>query len=233
MQFSQAVVDAAKSMRDAEQKGTLVFALAFFLFTLVVAIGYSIWAALAALALTEYTAMLAWVFGGGAFFVFSILLIGMLRAASIVSGVMQQWHLWQEAERAAKYPLPQLPTPALTLPTPQEIEVIPVASGDRVVEMPKELLFGFDPRDLEYLCRYLANGGRFTEAAMEKLLLPYALVVMGKASEGTLYTRFMELCVECGIIVGRVGKQAGTLAVLEAGEMLKRIKELNNGKVFV
>lgn len=94
-------------------------------------------------------------------------------------------------------------------------------------KVPRNLLHGFDPRDLEYLCRYLGNGGKFTEASMEAIPLPFMLEKMGKASEGTPYTRFITVCVDAGIIVGREGKRSGMLAVSDPLEMMQKIKALN------
>lgn len=118
--------------------------------------------------------------------------------------------------------------PAHTLPAlPADDGVIQYNHFSRGGEqIPRKLFHGFDMRDLEWLARYLANGNKFTEAAMEKLILPYSLDVLGKADAGTLYTKFMELCTLSGVIVGREAKKSGTLAVTEFAEILQKIKSV-------
>lgn len=125
-------------------------------------------------------------------------------------------------------------TPELSAPTLPALPALPAYddaitynSPSRVGEsIPRNLLHGFDPRDLQFLCRLLANGFKFTESAMEKIVLPYSLEIMGKAEDGTPYARFMELCVRAGIVVGREGRKSGTLAIMDAGGMMRRLKEI-------
>lgn len=124
--------------------------------------------------------------------------------------------------------LPELPAnvPATLPALSVENETFRFTQNGVGQDVPKNLLHGFDARDLAFLARYLARGGKFTESVMEFLELPYSREVMGKAEDGTLYTKFMQLCVDTEVIVGRGPKKSGTLVVLEAGEMLARFKAL-------
>lgn len=126
--------------------------------------------------------------------------------------------------------LPELP--AATPPAlPAENETFDYNHHSRGGQkVPRNLLHGFDPRDLEFLFRWLGNGGKFTEAALEAMPLPFMLEKMGKASDGTPYTRFITLCVEAGIIVGREGKRSGILAVTDPLEMMQRIRQLKQAE---
>lgn len=112
-----------------------------------------------------------------------------------------------------------------TLPLPQR--VIPVTLGEKGEGIPLELIHGFDERDLAFLCRQVARHN-YTEDAMEKLELPYSRKPMGKAQAGTLYTLFMDLCVQAKIIEGRKPKFSGTLVVTDPLEMMRLIKTLPN-----
>ncbi len=120
-------------------------------------------------------------------------------------------------------PAPSSPTPAL----PAENESFRFNHFSRGGEdVPKNLLHGFDPRDLDFLFRLMSRGFKFTEEAMEKLELPYSHELMGKAQAGTNYTRFIDVCVRAGIIVDRRPKNSGTLAIADPLEMMKSIKAL-------
>lgn len=166
----------------------------------------------------------------------------------IIAGVslfvmLRSWDVGQGyVSRAAQVYFPQEPSdftdaestplarelPAQTLPAlpaDEMDEVIPFKnSRGEVSNIPRNLIRGFDPRDVEFLARQLARGFKFTEAAMEKLELPYSHEVMGKAQENTAYTRWMEWCCEALVIVGRDGKKSGTLAILEAPEIVQALK---------
>lgn len=114
-----------------------------------------------------------------------------------------------------------------TLPTPApEIDTIRVTRNGVGEDIPRDTVYGFDPRDLAYMFRALARGEKFTEANLEKWELPYSHEVMGKAQEGTPYSKFIDLCVSAGIIGGREPKKSGTLLVTDPAEMMRRIKEL-------
>lgn len=118
-------------------------------------------------------------------------------------------------------------TPAALPPLPATEETFKLTrNGVGEGDVPKNLLHGFDPRDLAFLFRHLARGGKWTEEYMEKWELPYSHEVMGKAEEGTPYTRFMQLCTDAEIIVGRAPKKAGKLMVTDAGEMMTKVKTL-------
>lgn len=145
---------------------------------------------------------------------------------NVFVGIRQDLFNAELDEREALRTLPQ--ESALTLPAtlPQENRMIPVTAGDRAEEIPLDLIYGFDPRDLEFLCRLLEKQYKFTEEAMEKLVLPYSREQMGKVGVGTGYSRFMDLCVAAGIIEGRKPKFSGTLAVTDAEEMMRRIRAL-------
>lgn len=134
-----------------------------------------------------------------------------------------------DRELEFRFPTPDLPElPAPTLPAlPAEDEPIRYSHYSRgVEEIPRKLLHGFDPRDLEWLTKYLANGGKFTEAAMEFMPLPHSGEKLGKAAENTPYTRFMDVCTRSGIITGREGKKSGQLAIFTAPEMMTAIRNL-------
>lgn len=133
-----------------------------------------------------------------------------------------------DRELEFRFPTPGLPedvTPALPAP-PAELETFHYTHGGVGEDVPKKLVHSFDARDLEWLAKYLANGGKFTEAAMEFMPLPYSGEKMGKAAEGTPYTRFMDVCTRSGIITGREGKRSGVLSILTAPEMMSAIRAL-------
>lgn len=136
-----------------------------------------------------------------------------------------------DAEIAArKAALP--PVPALPAALPEPTETIRVTNGSRVEDIPRNLVHGFDPRDLEWLAQYLANGNKWTEAALEKMPLPYSKEKFGKAEGNTPYMRLFGvpdgLMIRAGVITGRggPGNAAGKLAVTDAAEMVRRIKGL-------
>lgn len=146
--------------------------------------------------------------------------------AKVADRMAEQAH---NAEIEAKKPAPVLP-PAPAQPpasTPAQESSIPtrLASG-RAVEVSRETILGFEPDDLLWLCKYLANGGKFTESVMEHLPLPHSGVLMGKAQKGTPYQIFVDACLETGIIVDRGGRdhKSGMLAVTDANEMMRLLK---------
>ena len=228
--------ETAQGLLEAETRHTLIFAGVTGLFTACSFILLCLYGLVTQMPLDVFQTLASLDIVGGGFIAGGILITGLRRGRGHVSGVRQAMldvlnaELdYKEAEAAYKFaltPLPQLPAlPAPTLPAESDVIRVTSASGG-VEAVPRETIRKFDPRDLQFLCRQLARGFKWTEAAMEKLELPYSKEVMGKASEGTGYTRFMELCTEAGIIVGREGKKSGTLAVLDAGEMMRLIKAL-------
>ncbi len=163
---------------------------------------------------------------------FAIIFYGIRMAWSEYHNVIEQWLEWVQMEIENHRKVPEIvaaPTlPALAAPAPLPASrVIPVTAGGSRAEVALELVNGFDPRALRWLAEYLANGNKFTEAAMEKLPLPYSLSgeVLGKAEGATPYYRLMTLCVERGIIVGRAAekRQSGELALKDAREIYRRL----------
>lgn len=127
-----------------------------------------------------------------------------------------------------------LPEPTPTLPTPTlEDETFRYMHNGVGEDVPKKLLHGFDPRGLLWLCEYLERGGKWTEDKLEKVALPYHSEPLGKADGDTPYQRLFSpeqgnegLLIRAAIIVERGPKKAGRLAVLEAVEMMQRIRAL-------
>jgi hypothetical protein len=174
------------------------------------------------------------------------LIIALWVAGGLVAGILMVWgafRVWgkldgAEQERQTKgavyFPEIETAPPApVTLPTlpalPAESDTIRVTLNGRVGEdIPRDTVQGFDPRDLLYMFRALARGEKWTEANLEKWELPYSREVMGKAQEGTAYTRFIDVCIRAEIIGGREPKKSGVLLVAEPAEMMRRVKELQN-----
>jgi hypothetical protein len=151
---------------------------------------------------------------------------GIRKARGHPKAFMDWWTEWVAGEIKAKQPTPPLP-PALPATLPQENRMIQVTAGDRVVDVSlTPPVHGFEERDLIYLCELIAGGYKFTEEYMERLKLPVSREVMGKAQDGTPYSRFMDLCVAAGIIEGRKPKYSGKLVVTDAAEMMERLKKL-------
>jgi hypothetical protein len=129
------------------------------------------------------------------------------------------------AEIAARKSTPTAPPTLPALPAANDTIRVSV-NGRGGEDIPRNELHGFDPRDLAYLFRALARGEKFTEANLELWELPYSHAVMGKAQEGTPYSKFIALCVRAGIIGGREPKKSGTLVVTDPAEMMRLVKEL-------
>jgi hypothetical protein len=156
----------------------------------------------------------------------AVLIFALRRRSWIVNAVVEGWQDLWDAENKAKAPTPILP-PALPATLPQENRVIQVTAGDRVVGVPlNPPVHGFEESDLVYLCELVAGGYKFTEENMEKLILPSSRLPMGKAQEGTPYSKFMQLCGDAGIIEGRKPKYSGKLVVTDPAEMMLLIKAL-------
>jgi hypothetical protein len=146
-------------------------------------------------------------------------IFGLIRSGTILGQI--------EKVLAKKDENPVTPPAPTTLPAlPAANDTIRVTRGGVGEDIPRKLLHEFDERDLAFLFRALARGEKFTEANMELWELPYSHQIMGKAQEGTPYSKFTALCVRAEIIGGRGPKQSGTLLVTEAGEMMQRIKAL-------
>lgn len=167
-------------------------------------------------------ALVGVVMGGAIFYAW-------LRGVGHVNRVVTVWANREEAETKLIQPAPPaLPDEKAALPAAER--EIPTTVGGRAVEpIPLDPLFGFDPRDLRYLCRYLANGNKFTEAVMENMPLPFTPEQkLGKAQGNTPYNRFMRLCVKTEVIVerGGPGNAPGRLVVTDPDEIYRRIKAL-------
>lgn len=132
-----------------------------------------------------------------------------------------------EAETEHKYRLPPLPTYLPTEPETFKLTASGGAGGEAVQEVVKELVNGFDPRDLDWFAKYLASGNRYSEAALEKMPLPYEGVLLGGLTEGTPLTRLLNLCEEKKILSPRDGKsrKTGKLLIVEEKEIARRLKE--------
>lgn len=212
--------EEAEILRDSETRHALTFAVAMAFVVGGALIFGGVWSAVV---LPDWTWLVTFaIFAMGGAVIMLLLLLGFRRGRRHVADVVDLWRDWVNAEIKAKEPAP----PTLPATLPQENRTIPVMSGDRVVDVPLNLLHGFDPRDMEFLCRLLAKEFKFTEESMENLELPYSRKAMGKAQAGTLYTKFMDVCGATGIIEGRKPKYSGKLMVKDADEMLRRIKAL-------
>ena len=167
--------------------------------------------------------IILWCVSGG-------LAIGMV----LVYGAFRVWGKLDGAEQERMREMARVfaefestPPAPVTLPAlPAVSDTIRVTQNGVGEDVPRKLVHGFDPRDFNFLCRLLARGFKFTETYMECLELPHSHEPMGKAQAGTHYTRFMDLCVAAGVIVGREPKKSGTLVVTEYAEIVRRIKEL-------
>lgn len=215
--------EEAEALRQSEMDHSITFALAFGILTVIATLATALFGWVFALPFVGYLTLIMFLIGGMA--VGFVLLTGLRRGRWIIRRVVEIAEDWIDAEISAKQRATALPTPTLPSTLPLENRMIPVSTGDRVVDLPLDLIHGFDPRDLMFLCRQVARRN-YTEEGMEKLELPYSHDVMGKAQPGTRYTLFMELCVTAGIIEGRAPKKSGTLAVTDPDEMMRRIRQV-------
>jgi hypothetical protein len=133
------------------------------------------------------------------------------------------------AEIAARKSTPSAPTTLPALPAANDTIRVTV-NGRGGEDIPRKLMHEFDERDLAFVFRAMARGEKFTEANMELWELPYSHAVMGKAQEGTPYSKFIALCVRAEIIGGREPKKSGTLLVTDAAEMMRLVKGLPEGE---
>ena len=141
-----------------------------------------------------------------------------------------------DREIARRLPAPEptpTPAPAHTLPANEK-----GADGDTQAESRggerERQIQGFDAATIAWVCDYLANGNRWTEAAMEKMPVPHMFppARFGKAEGGSPYQRLFDsehgIFVRAGIIVerGGEGNSPGKLAIKSPLNMLERIKAL-------
>lgn len=154
----------------------------------------------------------------------TIILIFLLSSAYNVStwlsGGIAEMLAWSKKER--KKALPPLPT-ASSLPA----ETFKLSeNGQQGRDVVKEYVNGFDPRDLDYLARYLARGGHTSEAAMKDMILYHEDVKLGDLKEGTHLTRFLDLCEQKTILSARDGvrRKPGKLLIDDEKEIARRLK---------
>lgn len=132
---------------------------------------------------------------------------------------------WSAAERA-KQAQKALPT-STSLPTSTvEPREIPVRTADRVGTVTLDYVNGFDARDLDWFAKYLANGGRTSEAVLEKYTLFHEGVTLGGLKDGTPLTRLLDLCETRGILSPRdsVRRKPGQLLITDEQEIARRLK---------
>lgn len=212
----------ATQLSDDEIQTSVVFAVAFTVFTLlgaVVSIGLSV-----AFAPDLLGVILSAVFGIGGAIVMLMLILGFRRARQIratIVNVWQEYHI-DESERKQKeirsvttiQVLPQ------TTPTPTQ-EPFPVNRALKPIEFVKE----FDLRDIESLCVAFSLGAGWSEAKLLDKPLPVTKTPLTK----TLYYRLIdEVFVASGTIGARGGEgnKTGKLLIPNPDDMLTAIRKL-------
>lgn len=214
----------AEELRQSETRQSLTFALVFGVFTICLTLAAALFGWLLAVPFTGYLSAL--VFIGGGIYVFVILRAGWMRGGGVVNRVVEVAERWLDAEIELKSSARALP-PAPTLPLPPENRVIPHTILGRGGELALDLIDGFDPRDLDWFAKYLANGNKWTEAALEHMPLPHSGILIGKDREGAPYRKLMTKCVNKSIIGGRggPGNPSGKLAVTDEKMIARLLKE--------
>lgn len=138
------------------------------------------------------------------------------------------------AEIRVKTSTPTLP------PEPTRAPALPEANvdGTTKTEPSRGGLFigkniqGLPPLTVEFVCNYLGNKAEWTEAAMEKMPVPYLYppARFGKAEGDTVYNQLFHhergIFCRAGIIGGRAPKQSGKLLVDNPVRMMELIKAL-------
>lgn len=126
-------------------------------------------------------------------------------------------------------PTPALP-PAPALPQP---DIHATLVSGREVDIPRETIHGMEPVDVEWLATYLANGNKFTEAALEKMpLISNPKERWGKAEGATPYNRMFNaesgILIQAGVIAGRggAGNPSGKLVETDAREIVRKVRSL-------
>jgi hypothetical protein len=146
--------------------------------------------------------------------------VGDWLADVIVEGVA-----WSKAARQKVVKIETTPTTETTYlpPKVEEPRVLMVTAGDRVGEVTLDYVNGFDPRDLEWFAKYLANGGRTSENVLEKYTLFYQGVTLGGLTDGTRLTELLNLCEKRSILTPRDSgrHKSGSLIVKDEQEILR------------
>jgi hypothetical protein len=116
-----------------------------------------------------------------------------------------------------------LPTTTYLPTKVEEPREIPHNVGDRAGVLVIDFINGFDPRDLAYFAKYLANGGRTSENVLQDVTLPYEGLKFGGAVDGTRFTRILDLCEKRGILTPRdkARRKPGTLLIPNEQEILR------------
>jgi hypothetical protein len=132
------------------------------------------------------------------------------------------WSAHEREKQAAKLLPPTTETTYLPTSTPEPRE-IPVRTPDRVGVVTLDYVNGFDPRDLEWFAKYLANGGRTSENVLEKYTLFHEGVTLGGLKDGTPLTRLLDLCEKRGILTARdkARHKSGSLLIPNEQEILR------------
>jgi hypothetical protein len=132
------------------------------------------------------------------------------------------WSAHEREKQAAKLLPPTTETTYLPTATPEPRE-IPVRTPDRVGVVVLDYVNGFDPRDLEWFAKYLANGGRTSENVLEKYTLFHEGVTLGGLKDGTPLTRLLDLCEKRGILTARdkARHKSGNLLIPSEQEILR------------
>jgi hypothetical protein len=126
-----------------------------------------------------------------------------------------------------------LPTATETAYLPNKTETFqltaPSGAGGAVVTntIAKELVNGFDPRDLNWFATYLANGNAPSETRLERMPLPYGGGNFGGLTEGTNLSKLLDLCEARGILSPRDAerRKPGKLLITDEHEIARLLKE--------
>jgi hypothetical protein len=132
------------------------------------------------------------------------------------------WSAHEREKQAAKLLPPTTDTTYVPTATPEPRQ-IPVTAGDRAGVVTLDYVNGFDPRDLAWFAKYLANGGRTSENVLEKYTLFHEGVTLGGLKDGTPLTRLLDLCEKRGILTARdkARHKSGNLLIPSEQEILR------------
>jgi hypothetical protein len=132
------------------------------------------------------------------------------------------WSAHEREKQAAKLLPPTTDTTYVPTATPEPRQ-IPVTAGDRAGVVTLDYVNGFDPRDLAWFAKYLANGGRTSENVLEKYTLFHEGVTLGGLKDGTPLTRLLDLCEKRGILTARdkARHKSGSLLIPSEQEILR------------
>lgn len=185
----------------------------------------------------------AFVFGACGLAAFAVGLAFILLNAGQIRGIVTRAMTMLDRETEHRFPTPTLP--ADSTPTP----ALPEGNANGKTEMQElsrggerdRLIQGFAPATIMWMCDYLANGNRWSEAALEKMPVPHQQppARFGKAEGDTIYQRMFHpdtgVFCRAGIIVERGGASnaMGKLAVRSPLEMLRLLKELPDSEIVM